>query len=208
MVEFHRSNDRVASRESASGFANVVGARLANDAMSERENDAMRSAQQVALMDNVSPLASMNAEQLDAHIESMANRLSRDRVAMLESRVERLELGLARAHGELVDLRAAQQPADPTGAHPYRSTAARAPSRPVATSGASERVEGRPGALRRVYGALASRWPVVALMTFGVAVFACGALGSVPALVGFGALLFSPGAAAFACSLFTGETCA
>lgn len=172
MVEFHRSNDRVASRESASGFANVVGARLANDAMSERENDAMRSAQQVALMDNVSPLASMNAEQLDARIEAMANRLSRDRVAMLESRVERLELGLARAHGELADLCAAQRPEDPTGAHPYRSTAAKAPSSHVTASSASERVEGRPGALRRVYGALRAvgkRLPTVRSFARGAA---------------------------------------
>lgn len=74
-------------------------------------------------------------------------------------RVQRVTaLRVADLERAIADLRAAQ-PADPTGAHPYRSgqrTASRcptggAPARPSTTG----RPASRPGALRRVYGALA-----------------------------------------------------
>lgn len=86
---------------------------------------------------------------------------------------------------QIADLRSSQQPADPTGAHPYRSPVisatakprdrvyvsadhpdypyAAAPSSPVVTSDALGRPETRPGALRRVYGPLASQWPALAV---------------------------------------------
>jgi hypothetical protein len=146
------------------------------------------AAEQVANAQNASPLHALSAEQLDAHIESMANVLVRERVEQLERRIEQLELGHAAALGKLADLRAAQS-ADPTGAHPYRSPVvsatakprdrvyvpadhpdypyAAAPGRPITASDSAERVEGRPGAWRRVYGALkrhSNEWLALSLL--------------------------------------------
>lgn len=63
----------------------------------------------------------------------------------------------------IADLRSSHQPADPTGAHPYRSSAqclAVAASSPVATSEAAPTPATSSGGWRRVYGALRSYgWP-------------------------------------------------
>lgn len=148
MVEFHRSNDRVASRESASGFANVVGARLANDAM---------SASQLVLLARL-----RNARSSSEIASAIRGMRFDDVVEVLASEQRDGAMRIEQLEREVAGLRAVQQPPDPTGAHPYRSTMpGEAPSSPVAASSTSERVKGRPCALRRVYGALWRRWLLV-----------------------------------------------
>lgn len=151
MVEFYRSSDRAASRESMSGFANVVGSRLANDAMSV-SRDAIASKPS---RDRIVDFWTMN-DSIDIENTIRENGLREITViADLVRLNNQRERDIAALRSEVVDLRAAQQLADPTGAHPYRSTMpARPASSPVAASSAPERVEGRPGVLRRVYVAL------------------------------------------------------
>jgi hypothetical protein len=149
----NKTEDRYASREQERDTFreadrdrekwNDVAARLERLRPLRDQFAAELAAEQVVNMQNVSPLHALSAEQLDAPIESMANVLVRARVEKFERRIEQLELSHAIALGKIADLRAAQ-PTEPIGAHPYRSTAAKAPSSPVASSTASERVEGRP----------------------------------------------------------------
>jgi hypothetical protein len=107
-----------------------------------------------------------------------------DRVDRQSRRIDSLEL-------DIVALRSSQPVGDPSGAHPYRSaaqTATAAPSSPVVTSEAAPTSSSASGALRRVYGALASQWPFVgaaagfayaSVETFAWSPSVSGALGGV-----------------------------
>ena len=109
----------------------------------------------------------------------------------LIQRVDRQSRRIDSLQRDIADLRSAQRPADPTGAHPYRSATqhlAVPASSPVVTSDAFGRPETRPGALRRVYGALASEWPALvaaagfscaSAYAFAVSPMASGALAGI-----------------------------
>lgn len=146
MVQFHKSNGSYVDRDPSSGFANVVGARLSNDEIDRTQDRIVEFLQNAQTADD----ALRKLSELGGYAQS-------DLIAVA-IRVQRVTaLHVADLERAIADLRAAQ-PADPTGAHPYRSgqrTASRrpaggAPARPSTTG----RPASRPGALRRVYGAL------------------------------------------------------
>lgn len=166
MVEFHRVPHRASAQ-----FA-------------DREHGD-RVAEQITNVQSVSPLAMLTGVSRQEAITAIAQLLTSeerplprdptpDQIrdiafdGLLESIAER-DQRIAHLERELAELRASQRSEDPTGAHPYRSaaqTATAGPSSPVATSGASERVDGRPGALRRVWGALSGfGWPLAMAAT-------------------------------------------
>jgi hypothetical protein len=138
--------------------------------------DVKRVVNRIDKTQNASPLAFTRGTTYDDAITSLASSLarvertlSRDPVSrdsrdlMIDDLIQRVDRQSRRIDSiefDIVALRSSQQPADPTGAHPYRSATQRlaaAPSSPVATSEAAPTRTSASGAWRRVYGALASR---------------------------------------------------
>jgi hypothetical protein len=132
--------------------------------------------EQIAHSSKVRSLMTRTGASIDETVNALASSLarvertlSRDPVSHdsrdlmiddLIQRVDRMSRRIDSLELDIAALRSAQQPADPTGAHPYRSATQRLAvpaSSPVVTSEALGRPKTRPSTLRRVYGALASR---------------------------------------------------
>lgn len=161
----NETEDRHASREQEREFAlrvaeqaeNLRGPMLLSGASAQEAVTAMASAlASKKRTDRIIDFYSMDDAIEIANTIRDQNVREIDVIAGLVLRNARNEREIAVLRCELADLRGAQS-VDRTGAHPYRSApqaATAAPSSPVVTSGAFGRGEGRPGALRRVYGAL------------------------------------------------------
>lgn len=136
--------------------------------------------EQIAKTQNVTPFMFTRGTSYDDAIAQLASSLARVErtlsrnpstydsrdltITDLIQRVDRQSRRLDSLELDIAALRSAQQPADPTGAHPYRSATqatTAAPSSPVATSEAAPTSSSASGAWRRVYGALASEWPAL-----------------------------------------------
>lgn len=195
----------------------------------EKREFTDRAIEQIAKTQNVTPFMFTRGTTYDDAIAQLASSLARveqtlsrnpssydsrdlviddliDRVHRQSRRIDSLEL-------DIVALRSSQQPADPTGVHPYRSSTQRrgrslpkpplplplpgpaaylypseAPSSPVVTSETLGRVEGRPGVMRRGYGALERSWPAAVMApVLGVTGYACWLAGENAVGASFGA---------------------
>jgi hypothetical protein len=173
----------------------------------EKREFADCTIKQLANLSDVHPMAQLNRETQNelismyapalAHAKQspMRDPVSRDsRDVMIDDLIDRVDRQSRRIDSlelDIVALRSSQPVGDPSGAHPYRSaaqTATAAPSSPVVTSEAAPTSSSASGALRRVYGALASQWPFVgaaagfayaSVETFAWSPSVSGALGGV-----------------------------
>ena len=196
-------------------------------AVREKREFTDRAIEQIAKTQNVSPfmftggtLTHDAITHLASSLARVERTLSREPVAhdsrdlMIDDLIQRVDRQARRIDSlelDIAALRSVQQFADPTGAHPYRSatqTVAAPASSPVTTSDALGRPETSPGILRRVYGALASRWPVTALVACGSALLAIGVAVDAYRLVALGGLLLGPSVPALIGMFITEETCA